>query len=209
MTWKQRQLFVMGTRQISFGWGMVIKIFDILYVVNLNLVLIKQLSSPRLILLYSLRPIQMATIFQTIFPIAFSWMKMYKFRLRFQWFFLPRVQSIIFQRNGLAHQGDKPLSEPTMVRLLTRICVTHPQWANVHVTLSFEMNFAEWMLICGFGRRRKSVSAVPYYPSACWEKLLVTELAFQFNDTRLNFRCHDMIFSDSQPSVGIDITMTS
>ena len=27
--------------------------------------------------------------------------------------------------------GDKPLSEPTMVSLLTHICVTRPQWVNV------------------------------------------------------------------------------
>ena len=26
--------------------------------------------------------------------------------------------------------GDKPLSEPTMVSLLTQICVTRPQWVN-------------------------------------------------------------------------------
>ena len=26
--------------------------------------------------------------------------------------------------------GDKPLSEPMMVRLLTHICVTRPQWVN-------------------------------------------------------------------------------
>ena len=27
--------------------------------------------------------------------------------------------------------GDKPLSEPMMVRLLTHICVTRPQWINI------------------------------------------------------------------------------
>ena len=29
--------------------------------------------------------------------------------------------------------GDKPLSEPMMVRSLTHICVTRPQWVNCHV----------------------------------------------------------------------------
>ena len=29
------------------------------------------------------------------------------------------------------HPGDKPLSEPVMVSLLTHICVTRPQWVNV------------------------------------------------------------------------------
>ena len=28
--------------------------------------------------------------------------------------------------------GDKPLSEPMMVRLSTHICVTRPQWVNFH-----------------------------------------------------------------------------
>ena len=28
------------------------------------------------------------------------------------------------------HPGDKPLSEPMVVRLLTHICVTRPQWVN-------------------------------------------------------------------------------
>ena len=28
--------------------------------------------------------------------------------------------------------GDKPLSEPMMVNLQTHICVTRPQWVNVH-----------------------------------------------------------------------------
>ena len=40
---------------------------------------------------------KMAAIFQTIFSNAFSWMKMYEFRLRFHWSLLPEVQLIIFQ----------------------------------------------------------------------------------------------------------------
>ena len=40
---------------------------------------------------------KMATIFQTTFSIAFSWMKIYKFRLRFHWHLFPRVQLTIFQ----------------------------------------------------------------------------------------------------------------
>ena len=32
--------------------------------------------------------------------------------------------------------GDKPLSEPMMVSLLTDICVTRPQWVNVRMILS-------------------------------------------------------------------------
>ena len=32
--------------------------------------------------------------------------------------------------------GDKPLSEPMMVSLLTHICVTRPQWDNILVTVN-------------------------------------------------------------------------
>ena len=39
----------------------------------------------------------MAAIFQTTFSNAFSWMKMFKFRLRFHWRLFPRVQLTIFQ----------------------------------------------------------------------------------------------------------------
>ena len=40
---------------------------------------------------------KMAAIFQTIFSNAFSWMKMYKFWLIFDWSLFPRVQLTIFQ----------------------------------------------------------------------------------------------------------------
>ena len=39
---------------------------------------------------------KMAAIFQTTFSNAFSWMKMYEFRLRFHWNFFPRVQITVF-----------------------------------------------------------------------------------------------------------------
>ena len=41
---------------------------------------------------------KMAAIFQTTFSSAFFWKKMYKFRLRFHWSLLPRIQLSIFQR---------------------------------------------------------------------------------------------------------------
>ena len=40
---------------------------------------------------------KMAAIFQTTFSNAFSWMKMYKFRVRFHWNLFPRVQLTISQ----------------------------------------------------------------------------------------------------------------
>ena len=66
---------------------------------------------------------KMTMIFQTKFSNAFSWMKVYKFRLRFDWSLFPRVQFIIFQH----WPGDKPLSEPMTVSSLRHICVTRPQ----------------------------------------------------------------------------------
>ena len=39
---------------------------------------------------------KMAAIFQTTFSNAFSWMKMFKFLLRFHWSLFPRVQLTIF-----------------------------------------------------------------------------------------------------------------
>ena len=42
-------------------------------------------------------PVKIAAIFQTTFPDAFSWMKMFKFRLKFHWRLFPRVELTIFQ----------------------------------------------------------------------------------------------------------------
>ena len=44
-----------------------------------------------------LRPRQMDAISQTTFSNAFSWMKMFEFRLKFHWSLFPRVQLTIFQ----------------------------------------------------------------------------------------------------------------
>ena len=97
---------------------------------------------------------------------AFSWIKIYKCRLRFHWSLFSRVQLTIFLHRfrwwlGAAHQ----LSQwwPT---LLTYICVTRPQWVNtlrprqngchfaddiskcIFFDLSFNSNFTE---VCSRG----------------------------------------------------------
>ena len=82
---------------------------------------------------------KMVAIFQTTFSYAFSWMKMYEFRLRFHWSFVPKVPinnipALVLIMAWL-WLGDKPLSEPMMVSLLTHICVTRPQWVNPFVIL--------------------------------------------------------------------------
>ena len=40
--------------------------------------------------------------------------------------------------------GDKPLSEPMMVRLPTHICVTRPQWVKQHSEDSILINYIHW-----------------------------------------------------------------
>ena len=43
--------------------------------------------------------------------------------------------------------GDKPLSEPMMVRLLMHICVTRPQWVDIHKLVGFVEWFHRIMII--------------------------------------------------------------
>ena len=80
--------------------------------------------------LHSLRPSKMAAIWQTTFSNAFPWMKIHTISLKF----VPKgpinnirtsVQIMAWRRSG-----DKTLSKPTMVSLLTHISVTRPQWVN-------------------------------------------------------------------------------
>ena len=73
----------------------------------------------------------MAAIFQTIFSNVFSLMKMLTFRLKISLKFVPNGPinniSAMVQIMAWRRPGDKPLSEPMMVSLLTHICVTRPQ----------------------------------------------------------------------------------
>ena len=71
---------------------------------------------------------KMAAIVQTINSNTFSWMKIYGFRL------VPKVPinniAALVQIMAWGQLGDKPLSEPVMVKVLTHICVTRPEWVN-------------------------------------------------------------------------------
>ena len=83
---------------------------------------------------------KMGTISQTTFSHTFPWMKMYEFRLRF----VPKgpINNIpaLFQVIAWRRPGDKPLSEPMMVILLTHVWVIRPQWVNSsHVQLELGM----------------------------------------------------------------------
>ena len=50
------------------------------------------------------------------------------------------VQIMAWRRSG-----DKPLSEPMMVSLLTHICVTRPQWVTTSITANF-CSKVTWLL---------------------------------------------------------------
>ena len=58
---------------------------------------------------------KIVAISQAIFSNAFSWMKMYEFRLRFDWNFVPGVQinniPALVQTMSWRRSGDKPLSD--------------------------------------------------------------------------------------------------
>ena len=91
----------------------------------------------------------MANIFQTTLSSAFSWMKMYEFRLRFHWnLFLSSELTIpaLVQIMAWRRPGDKPLSEPMMVRFMTHICVTRPQWVNTRISYNVLSVSLKWDL---------------------------------------------------------------
>ena len=77
---------------------------------------------------------KMDAISQRTFPRAFSLMLFVVFWLYFHWNIFARVKltikSAMVQLMAWRRSGDKPLSEPMMVSLLTHICVTRPQWVN-------------------------------------------------------------------------------
>ena len=55
--------------------------------------------------------------------------------------------------------GDKPLSEPMMVSLLTDICITQPQWVNIiYVICHISFTFWEWYMTCNFNFSRTKIS---------------------------------------------------
>ena len=84
--------------------------------------------------LHTLRPRQNAhhfadNIFKCIFLNKNAWIS-----LEISLKFVPKVQinniPALVQIMAWRQPGDKPLSEPMMVSLLTHICVTRPQWVN-------------------------------------------------------------------------------
>ena len=77
----------------------------------------------------------MAAIMQKTFLTVFSWMKMFEFWFKFHWSCVPDGQlKALVQIMAWHWKGDKPLSEPMMVSLLTHICITWPQLVKASAT---------------------------------------------------------------------------
>ena len=89
----------------------------------------------------------------------------------------------LVQIMALRRPGDKPLSEPMMVRLPTHICVTRPQWVK-YEQLGASVNFDD---LFTFGDRRQ------IRRSGMFKKF-----AFEFR-----MRCHVIFISHPiKPSLG-------
>ena len=83
---------------------------------------------------------KMVVISQTTLSNAFSWMKMLKFLLKFQWGLFPSVQltiTSIGSDNGLAPTRRQVIIWTMMVRSSMHICVTRPQWVKILVFVAF------------------------------------------------------------------------
>ena len=81
---------------------------------------------------------QIDAISQTTLSNALSRIKMNEFHLGFHWSLFLRFELTIpalVQIMAWRRPGDKPLSEPMMVSLLTHICVTRPQWVKYQVVI--------------------------------------------------------------------------
>ena len=78
---------------------------------------------------------KMAVNFLTTISNSFSGITIYKFRLTFHWSLFP-INNIPASGQIMTWRrpGDKPLSEPMMVNLLTHICVNRPQWVKNELT---------------------------------------------------------------------------
>ena len=92
---------------------------------------------------------KMVAIFQTTFLNCIFLNENVRIALEISLKFVPRrlIKNIpaLVQIMAWRRPGDKPLSEPMVVSLLTHICVTRPQWVN-HQWVSFWHNYliATW-----------------------------------------------------------------
>ena len=89
----------------------------------------------------------MASTFLTTLSNAFSWMKITEFQLQFHWNLSSRVQLTEIQIMAWRRPGDKPLPEPTMLRLVSnqtslvfRSMVSNDIWIKNAITETYLKN---------------------------------------------------------------------
>ena len=88
------------------------------------------------------------------------------------------VQIMVWRR-----RGDKPLSEPMMVSLLTHICVTRPQWVKLQTYMRYICPKPTLIINCetcaAWLFRLRQTIRVPI-----WEPLLSYEASFHTNQSK-------------------------
>ena len=75
------------------------------------------------------------------------------------------VQVMAWRRSG-----DKPLSEPMMVSLLTHICVTQPQWVNQSLFLKVQFTISQHLFRWWLGTRQ----ATSHKLNQCWPRSMMS-----------------------------------
>ena len=106
-------------------------------------------------------------IFQHIFLHENVWIS-----LKISQNFVPKVSTnnipALVQIMAWRRPGDKPLSQPIMVGLLTHICVIRPQWVNVVLWYQAERNFAAiaQVLSCKMSSKTILLKLLPRLPGA-------------------------------------------
>ena len=133
----------------------------------------------------------MAAIFQTTFSNAFSWMKMYEFRLKFHWILFLRFELTIFQHwfmMAWRRPGDKLLFEPMSVSLLAHICVTRTQQVNAKC-FTYKM---QWYAKCA-GINSKVHKVSPLYRSGFAKYCFVMVICYAYIDVISFLICFEVI----------------
>ena len=93
-------------------------------------------------------PNKLAAIFQTTFSNAFSWIKeCMNFDSDFSIGPMNTMPALV-QILSWWRSSVKPLSQPMMANLLTRICVTRPQWVNQPRSFWFQYETNSTEMIC-------------------------------------------------------------
>ena len=130
--------------------------------------------------------------------------------LRISLKFVPKVQinniPALVQIMAWRRPGDKPLSEPTMVSLLTHICVTRPQWVNLSWQIIlfnslkpsdtymrlYNISTLLQILACRlFGAKPLTESMLPYYqlnPNEHPSEILFKVQKFSFKEMSVKWR---------------------